>query len=218
MRIKSKWHNNAKKTLQEMASAISFSSWRLTKNQLEDLINEGFKVEKTEVFGVIKVYLYFIISCVDRLVFDKLSFAQRQEFITAVVKQCSFYYQDNKADRMGGDKPTYAQEFIDGYNEISKEYAKSGFKGSPNYDFLIVFAGGVKDATTKVDEKWITQQIVEIQAPDSFEDIENFTNNIVNVKNIISKEEKSAIKKNKVSRSNRQQTASQRDNAKRNPS
>lgn len=208
MRIKSKWHNNSKKTLQEMASAVAFSSWRLTKNQIEDLINEGFKVEKTEVFDVIKSYLYFIISCVDRLVFDKLSFGQRQEFIIAVVKQCGFYYQENKADRIAEGE--YIKEFIDGYNQISGDYAKSGFGGSPNYDFLIVFAGSVKDATTKVDEKWITQQIVEIQAPDCFEDIQKFTENIVDVKNIISKEEKSAIKKNKVSRSKRQQTASQR--------
>lgn len=191
-----------------MASAVSFSSWRLTKNQLEDLINEGFKVEKTEVFGVIQVYLYFIINCVDRLVFDKLSFAQRQEFITAVVKQCSFYYQDNKADRIG--KGDYIQEFIDGYNQASKEYAKAGFSGSPSYDFLIIFAGGVKNATTKVDEQWITQQIIEIQAVNGFEDIEKFVTNIVNVENIISKEEKSIIKKNKVNRSKRQKSASER--------
>ena len=191
-----------------MASAIAFSSWRLTKNQLEDLINEGFQVEKTEVFGVIKVYLYFIINCVDRLVFDKLSFVERQEFITAVVKQCAFYYQDNKADRIAsGD---YIDEFITGYNEASKEYSKCNFKSTPDYSFLIIFAGGVKAATTKVDEKWITQQIVEIQAPDSFEDIEIFTNNIVNVKNIISKEEKTQQIKSKVSRHKRQKTAIQR--------
>jgi hypothetical protein len=208
MRIKSKWHNNTKKTLQEMASAVSFSSWRLTKNQLEDLINEGFKVEKTEVFGVIQVYLYFIINCVDRLVFNKLSFAQRQEFITAVVKQCSFYYQENKSERIAaGD---YSQEFIDGYNQVSKDYAKAGFTNAPHYDFLIIFADGVKNVTTKVDEKWIAQQVIEIQAPDCFEDIEKFVNNIVDVQNIISKEEKAAMKKNKVSRSQRQQTALQR--------
>lgn len=191
-----------------MASAVAFSSWRLTKNQIEDLINEGFKVEKTEVFAVIKAYLYFIISCVDRLVFDKLSFGQRQEFMIAVVKQCSFYYQENKADRIAEGK--YIQEFIDGYNVISKDYAQSGFSNSPNYDFLIVFAGSVKNATTKVDEKWITQQIIEIQAPDCFEDTQKFVENIVDVANIITKEEKSAMKKNKISRSKRQQTATQR--------
>lgn len=208
MRIKSKWHNNSKKTLQEIASAISFDSWRLTKNQLEDLINEGFKVEKTEVFGVIQVYLYFIINCVDRLTFAKFSFAERQEFMTAVVKQCAHYFQDNKADRIeAGD---YYQEFIDGYNSITKEYGKCDFNSSPDYSFLIIFAGGVKNATTTVDEKWITQQIIEIQAPDTFANVEHFTKNIVDVTNIISKEEKSKQIKSKVSRAKRQKTASER--------
>ena len=71
MRVKSKWHKDAVKTVDEIASALAFNTWRITKNNLEDLINEGFTVEKDQVFGVISEYLCFLIQCVDRLIFQK---------------------------------------------------------------------------------------------------------------------------------------------------
>jgi len=38
MRVKSKWHKDAVKTVDEIASALAFNTWRITKNNLEDLI------------------------------------------------------------------------------------------------------------------------------------------------------------------------------------
>ncbi|MBT5286431.1 MAG: hypothetical protein HOL87_01190, partial [Candidatus Thioglobus sp.] len=81
MRVKSKWHKTQIKTIDDIAGALAFNSWRITKNHLEDLINEAFVIEKAQVFDIIAEYLCFLIQCVDRLVFDKLSTKQRQELI-----------------------------------------------------------------------------------------------------------------------------------------
>ena len=81
MRVKSKWHKDAVKTVDEIASALAFNTWRITKNNLEDLINEGFTIEKNQVFGVISEYLCFLIQCVDRLIFQKTSSDSRRQIL-----------------------------------------------------------------------------------------------------------------------------------------
>jgi len=101
VRVKSKWHKTQIKTIDDIAGALAFNSWRITKNHLEDLINEAFVIEKAQVFDIIAEYLCFLIQCVDRLVFDKLSTKQRQELIIALAKQSADYYQENKQERIG---------------------------------------------------------------------------------------------------------------------
>ncbi len=201
MRIKSKWHNNSKKSIAEMGSALAFICWRITKNHLEDLINEGFKVEKNQLFAIISSYLYFLINCIDRLVFDRLTNEQRKQLLSAIVKQCAFYYQENKADTIiSGD---YIDEFIAGYNFKSKEYSICNFLAEPDYNFLRIFASDIKNNTAKIDEKWIMQQMIEIQAPKAFKKIRISVDDIINVGNIISKAEKSQREINKIPRAKR---------------
>jgi len=43
MRVKSKWHKTQVKTIEDIGGAMAFICWRITKNHLEDLINEGSK-------------------------------------------------------------------------------------------------------------------------------------------------------------------------------
>ena len=57
-----------------------------------------------------------------------------------------------------------------------------------------------------LDDKWIIQQIVEIQAPKAFQAIRKSVNDLVSVKQIISKEEKVEREKDKVPRSKRKST------------
>ena len=205
MRVKSTWHKTQVKTIDDIAGALAFNSWRITKNQLEDLINEAFVIEKAQVFDVIKEYLCYLIQCVDRLVFDKLDAEQRQELIIALAKQSADYYQENKEERIGpGD---HWRTFIQLYNDRSKDYADYEFiDGEPNYHFLRYFGEKIQKAMTKADEKWIVQQMVEIQAPKSFKAIKKSVDELVAVEQIISKDEQNKKKENKIPRSKRKST------------
>ncbi len=205
MRVKSTWHKTQVKTIDDIAGALAFNAWRITKNQLTDLINEAFVIEKEQVFGVITEYLCYLIQCVDRLVFDQLNTQQRQELIIALAKKAADHYHENKQERIGtGD---HWQEFINTYNSRAQDYADYEFKDSePNYLFMRYFGEKVQKAMTVADEKWITQQMVEIQAPKAFQALKKSVNDLVSVEKIISKNEKIKQKKNKVPRSKRKTT------------
>jgi len=205
MRVKSTWHKTQVKTIDDIAGALAFNSWRITKNHLTDLINKAYVIEKAQVFDVINEYMCYLIQCVDRLAFDVLDTKKRQELIIAIAKQSADYYQENKQERIGeGD---HWQEFIDTYNLRSQDYSDFEFsEGEPNYLFMRYFGEKVQKAMTEVDEKWIIQQIVEIQAPKAFQSIKKSVNDLVSVDKIVSKEELVKRKKNKVPRSKRPST------------
>jgi hypothetical protein len=207
VRVKSKWHKNQVKTIEDIGGAMAFICWRITKNHLEDLINEGFVIEKEQVFDVIVEYLCFLIQCIDRLVFKTLSAEQRQELINKLAKQSAFYFQENKEDRIG--EGNHWKAFINTYNQRSEDYSDYEFvDGEPDYHFLRYFAEKVQKAMTDVDEKWIVQQIIEIQAPKAFKKINQSVDDLVSVKSIISKEDQVKKKENKVPRSKRKSTRS----------
>ncbi|SFV77386.1 hypothetical protein MNB_SUP05-4-682 [hydrothermal vent metagenome] len=205
MRVKSTWHKTQVKTIDDIAGALAFNSWRITKNHLTDLINKAYVIEKDQVFDVIREYMCYLIQCVDRLAFDVLDTKKRQELIIAIAKQSADYYQENKQERIGeGD---HWQEFIDTYNLRSQDYSDYEFsEGEPNYLFMRYFGEKVQKAMTEVDEKWIIQQIVEIQAPKAFQSIKKSVDDLVSVDKIVSKEELVKRKKNKIPRSKRPST------------
>ncbi|HIM55060.1 MAG TPA: hypothetical protein EYI82_06215 [Gammaproteobacteria bacterium] len=207
MRVKSKWHKSQVKTIEDIGGAMAFICWRITKNHLEDLINEGFVVEKEQVFDVIAEYLCFLIQSIDRLVFKTLNTEQRQELINKLAKQSAFYYQENKEDRVG--EGNHWKAFVNTYNQRSQDYSEYDFvNNEPDYHFLRYFAEKVKLAMTDVDEKWIVQQMIEIQAPKAFKKISQSVDDLVSVNSIISKEDQVKKKDNKVSRSKRPSTRS----------
>jgi hypothetical protein len=207
VRVKSKWHKNQVKTIEDIGGAMAFICWRITKNHLEDLINEGFVIEKEQVFDVIAEYLCFLIQSIDRLVFKTLNTEQRQELINKLAKQSAFYYQDNKEDRIG--EGNHWKTFINTYNQRSQDYSDYEFiNNEPDYHFLRYFAEKVKKAMTDVDEKWIIQQMIEIQAPKAFAKISASVDDLVSVKSIISKEDQVKKKENKIPRSKRKSTRS----------
>jgi glycerol-3-phosphate responsive antiterminator len=55
--IACKWHKSQVKTIEDIGGAMAFICWRINKNHLEDLINEGFVIEKEQVFNDIIEYL-----------------------------------------------------------------------------------------------------------------------------------------------------------------
>lgn len=207
MRVKSKWHTTQVKTIEDISGAMAFICWRITKNHLEDLINEGFVIEKEQVFDVIVEYLCFLIQSIDRLVFKILNTKQRQELIHKLAKQSAFYYQENKEDRIG--EGNHWKAFINTYNQRSKDYSDYGFIGNePDYHFLRYFAEKVKLAMTDIDSNWIVQQMIEIQAPKAFKKIAQSVDDLVSVDKIVSKKQQAEKKTNKIPRSKRKSTRS----------
>jgi hypothetical protein len=202
MRVKSKWHKDAVKTVDEIASALAFNTWRITKNNLEDLINEGFTIEKNQVFGVISEYLCFLIQCVDRLIFQKTSLDNRRQILILLARQSADYFHEEKTERIG--EGSHWDDFVNLYNSRAQDYSEFRFNlDGPDYHFLRYFAEKTKSVMTQLDEKWVVQQMIEIQAPKAFDEINKSVENLMQVKEIISKEEKEKRKSEKIPRSKR---------------
>ena len=207
MRVKSTWHKSQVRTIEDIASALAFNTWRITKNHLEDLINEGFVIEKQQVFDVIAEYLCFLIQCSDRLAYQSLTLGQRQTLIRLIIEQSAGYYQENKTERIGAGE--HWQEFIQTYKQRAQDYGNYEFlKQQPSYHLLRYFAKKIQQAMTAADSKWIVQQMVEIQAPKAFKAIKKSVDELVSAKDIISKEELGKRKKEKTPRSKRPSTRS----------
>ena len=68
------------------------------------------------------------------------------------------------------------------------------------------FAEKIQKAMTAADEKWIVQQMCEIQAPKAFKAINKSVQQLVSVDQIVSNEEKIDRKMNKTPRSKRKST------------
>ncbi|MBE8189351.1 MAG: hypothetical protein HAW58_00440 [Candidatus Thioglobus sp.] len=205
MRVKSKWHKTQVRTIEDVSSALAFNIWRITKNHLEDLINEAFVIEKAQVFAVIQEYLCFLIQSADRLVYSSFSPQQRQKLISLIIEQSAAYYQENKSDRLGEGE--YWQEFIQTYASRAQDYSDYKFKNDePNYLFLRYFADKIQKAMTAADEKWIVQQMVEIQAPKAFQAIQKSVNELASAKDIIAKKQSAKPKTPKTPRSKRPST------------
>jgi hypothetical protein len=62
-----------------------------------------------------------------------------------------------------------------------------------DYNFYKVFAYFISEVAKDEDKYWINQKIIEIQAPDSYDEILKAFNNIVKVEQIISKTAKHKI-------------------------
>lgn len=205
MRVKSKWHNTEEKTINEIGSAIAFNIWRITKNQLEDLINEAFVIEKEQVFDVIQEYLCYLIQCTDRLVYNQIPHNQRKNLIIHIAKQSSYYYQENKEDRIASGN--HIKTFIETFNKRTHEYGQFDFiDNEPSNQFLCYFGDKIKQVMTDADEVWIAQQMIEIQGPTAFEALAKSIENTIFVKTILSNKKSRDPAEKKIPRSKRPST------------
>ena len=135
MRVKSSWHggrgkragrSHKKKSLGDIAGALAFIVWKISRNGVENLINEKFDVISHEqLFGIISEYLIFLIQSSDRLVYKSLSQEQRGEFIQKLALKLADHLQENQVDRMGeGD---YRSPFIHQLNAEIHDYSEFSF-------------------------------------------------------------------------------------------
>ena len=184
MRVKSKWHKDKQKSTDDIGSAMAFNTWRITRNELEDLINEGFVIEKEQLFGVIKEYLFFLIQATDRLIYNKIPDENRQKIMVKLVKQSAQYYHENKFDQIGEGE--HWQEFLADFNKKTTIYSQFLFEDdlTPSHPFYRYFADSIKDAMTAKDEKWIVSQMIEIQAPKAFKALNKSVQSLITVDSI----------------------------------
>ncbi len=139
LRIKSRWHDDAaERSLDEIAGAIGYITWRIAKDKAINLHGQDFEYQDDrQRMDVIIEYLVFQLQLVDRLARDRIGLddEQRRALIVATAKAMAKHVQDNSMDLFGpGD---HVQSFVSRLNARGAEYAEFTYDDDgPSYPFM----------------------------------------------------------------------------------
>lgn len=178
--VKTRWRNKGARTLADRAGVIGANVWKISLEIFKHMEKEGFRFGSDRlVTEVLAEFIAFLVQLADRTVYGKLSETDRATLIGEVARHLAATMENNQLDLLGpGD---YRKPFIDLLNERCKEYA--GFEypgGEPGYPCLRFFAAKVSEAMASSDNKWVVEQMMDIEAPEMVRLIKKLLDQTVN--------------------------------------
>lgn len=164
--VKTRWRKKGERTLAERAGVIGANVWQVAMQIFRHMEKEGFRFGSDRlVTDVLTEFIAFVVHVVDRIVYEKLSPADRSTLIQEVVHHLAATMENNQLDLFGpGD---YRGPFIDRLNTRFEQYAEFSFsEAAPSYPCLLFFASQVSDLMSVGDNRWVVQQMIEIESPE----------------------------------------------------
>jgi hypothetical protein len=163
--IKTRWRKKGARTLADRAGVIGANVWKIALEIFKHMEKEGFRFGSDRlVTVVIAEFIAFLVQLVDRSVYGKLTEADRATLIGELARHLASTMENNQLDLLGPGE--YREPFIDLLNARFEEYASFEYVGGePSYPCLRVFAGKVSDAMASGDNKWLVEQMMDIEAP-----------------------------------------------------
>lgn len=170
VRVLSKFHHKGKpKTLEEVAAALGFNAWKIADKTVDAMYGEGFDFSsKEQILDVNIEFVTFMLQAADRIAYDRMDDEQRQRFIATMAGRLINVVDDNMAALKGeGDHKT---GFIETLNRRLDAYSEFKFpNGEPSYQALRFLGKCVDNAAGGKENKWILEQMIEIEAPELFQ-------------------------------------------------
>jgi len=184
MRLKTQWHESKRnktkeKSLEDIASVVSFNSWKIAMDGVLELENQNFRTDSNaHRLEIVGEYLAFLVPVSDRLCYGKISDDNRQRFITALALHMAERFAENKQELMGQDD--HKTMFIDLLNQRGESYASCGFvDNEPAFDFLRYFSEQVAAILKHDNHLWVTQYVMEIDAPKAVDALKKNLDNLL---------------------------------------
>ncbi len=168
MRVKSKWNlKDKERSLAETGGAMAFILWRIAQQGVLNLENEGFQTDThAQRLDIMAEFLAFLVHLVDRMTSDDLGQEERVEFITSLARHLADNMQQNRTDAEG--KGEYRQPLVKLLNERAADYAEFSFTDNePGFAFRRYFGENVRAVMGAKDNKWITDQVMDIEVPEA---------------------------------------------------
>ena len=169
LRIKSRWSAEGDRSLEEIAGALAYISWRLAQTKAINLHGEDFIYENDrQRMDVIIEYLIFQLQIIDRLARQelKLSDEDRQRLVIETAKKQASIIEDNSLDLFGeGD---YIQPYFDLVNQRAAEYAEYRYtEDGPTYPFLRHLGFEIQQIMGESQEnRWVIDQVMDVDGPE----------------------------------------------------
>lgn len=164
--VKTRWRKKGARSLADRAGVIGANLWKLSLEIFKHMEKEGFRFGSDRlVTSVLTEFIAFSVQLVDRAVYGKLSEAERALLVAEVVGHLAATMENNQLDLFGPGQ--YRKPFVDALNVRFEEYA--GFEcpgGEPGYPCLRFFATRVSDVMAEGDNKWVVEQVMDLEAPE----------------------------------------------------
>jgi hypothetical protein len=164
--VKTRWRKKGERSLAERAGVIGANVWKVSLEIFKHMEKEGFRFGSDRlVTDVLAEFIAFLVQLADRAVYGKLGEAERAALIGEVVGHLAVTMENNQRDLFGPGE--YRKAFIDLLNTRFGEYAGFEYAGAePGYPCLRFFAAKVADAMAGGDNKWVVEQMMDIEAPE----------------------------------------------------
>ena len=178
---KTRWRKKGERTLADRAGVIGANVWKIALEIFKHMEKEGFRFGSDRlVTDVLAEFIAFLVQLVDRMVYEKLSEADRVTLIAEVVHHLATTMENNQLDLFGPG--VYRKPFVDLLNARFEEYAEfSSSAGAPSYPCLIFFAHKVSDAMSPSDNKWVVEQMIDIESPEMVRVVEKLVEQTVTI-------------------------------------
>ncbi|KPK40754.1 MAG: hypothetical protein AMJ69_01125 [Gammaproteobacteria bacterium SG8_47] len=180
MRVRSKWKAKGKpRSVEDVGSTLAFIAWQIGGQGVLNLENEGFQTDdRRQRLAVIEEFAAFVLHLTDRLCYDELEQGQRAAFIVAIARKLADHIYNNMREiGLEGDHRT---AFIELLNARMADYAEMPFgQGEPGFQMVRLFGDNVTRVMGERDKKWITDQIMAIEAPLALKTLKRALNDLL---------------------------------------
>lgn len=182
LHIKTKFRTKGPKTIEQRASVVASNIWKVAQDATRHMEVEGYKIGgDRQVTAILTEFMAFQIQVADRLVYGKLSEEERGRFINELGRNLARLIDTNMKEFIGpGD---YAGPFIATLNLRLADYADFGFSDQgPSYAFLRYLGDKVSAAMAVTDNKWVLEQVVDIEAPQAVKHLKRVVGQVLGLK------------------------------------
>ena len=164
--VKTRWRNKGTRTLADRAGVIGANVWKIALEIFKHMERDGFRFGSDRmVTDVLAEFIAFLVQLVDRAVYGRLSEADRATLIGELARHLAATMENNQQDLFGPGE--YRKPFIALLNARFGEYAEFVFRdGEPPLPCLLFLASKVSDAMASGDNKWVVEQVMDVEAPE----------------------------------------------------
>lgn len=194
VRLKTRWHRSKRsernregsrreKSLENLSSVVAINIWKLAKETFTRMEKENFRFrEDTQAIDFIAEFCIFMLHITDRMIYGKLDEEQRGPLINGIAMEIAKTIEANQTDLLGPG--AYMDAFIEKLNDRLANYAECGFdeEEGPGYDFKRYLAQNIAGIMSITDDKWVLEQVMDIEAPEIIERIQPVVRDVLGVK------------------------------------
>jgi hypothetical protein len=164
--VKTRWRKKGPRTLAERAGVIGANVWKVAVEIFRHMEKEGFRFTSDRmVTDVIAECIAFLVQLADRAAHARLPDPDRATLVQEIAGHLAHTFENNQADLFGPGE--HRKAFVDLLNARFETYATFEYDGSePGFACLRYFASRVAEAMAAAQNKWVLEQVLEIEAPE----------------------------------------------------